>query len=526
MTKEENKTSKTVDTGSMIEVFRGVTENPLIRRVLRGISKYCKYDRENRLDVAIKLYTGQRKNACAFCKISSKIISPILRLGSNSFGVTTDQLKDKFSDPYWRRGLSNIIKGLALFGVKRPFVPGAPFQVVWNVTRKCNLKCKHCYENAGKADPDELTTEEAISVIDKLDRAGVVILAFSGGEPTIRKDILKLINYAHKRGIYVACATNALSFSNREVVKKFKKAGLQFAQISLDGLDPKTHDEFRGLKGAFNKTVEGIKNCVAEGLFVEVATTATHFNYKEIPELIKFVNNIGADWFMVYNFVPTGRGIDIMDQDLTPQEREELLIKLWETLSDPNIKVNCLSTAPQFARVAQEDYKRKMGISLSSADGQCEQVVVPTHFYNPSFSGKLQNLSGFIGGCGAGRFYIAIEPNGDIYPCVFFPHEKMVKAGNMKKDDFEKIWTTNRIFNECRDKDLLKPNCGICEYRYQCGGCRARSYNYFKDLLAPDPGCIRNKEEWEKLKASMDTCYEKEFVGQDILLKKVEESSS
>ncbi|MHA1754351.1 MAG: radical SAM protein [Candidatus Odinarchaeia archaeon] len=514
------------DTGSMIEVFKGFTENPLIRRILRGISKFCKFDRENRLEVALQIYTGQRKHACPWCKIASKVISPILKLGSSSFGVTTEEIKQKFSDPYWRRGLANIIRGLALFGVQKPFIPGAPFQIVWNVTRKCNLKCKHCYENAGRADPDELTTEEALKVIDKLADAGVVILAFSGGEPTIRKDILKLIHHAHSRGMYVACATNALTFSNRDIVKKFKRAGLEFAQISLDGLDPKTHDEFRGVKGAFEKTVQGIKNCVAEGLFVEVATTATHYNYKEIPELIKFVDKLGADWFMVYNFVPTGRGVDIINQDLTPEEREELLQTLWDALNDPQIKVNCLSTAPQFARIAQEDVQRKMGVSMSGVNGQCEEVVVPTHFYNPSFSGKLKNLASFIGGCGAGRFYMAIEPNGDLYPCVFFPHEKAVKVGNIKRDDFTELWVKSRVLLESRNKDILKDNCGSCEFRYTCGGCRARAYNYFKDLTAPDPGCIRNKEYWEKLKAKLSTEFEKEIVGPDILLKKIEQKTS
>ena len=505
MNKKEIKNNRnSVDTGSMIEVFKGISENTIIRRVLRSVSKYCNFDKEDRLVVALQLYTKQRKTACPFCKIAEKIISPILKLGGASFGVTKEQLKEKFSNPHWRRGLANIIKGIALFGVKKPIVPSAPFQVVWNITRKCNQKCKHCYENAGEADPDELTTKEALATIDKLADAAVIILAFSGGEPTIRKDILKLIRHSHMRGFYVACATNGLTFANREVVKKFKKAGLDFAQISLDGLDPKTHDDFRGVQGSFEKAVQGIKNCIAEGLFIEVATTATHYNYKEIPELIKFVDNLGANWFMVYNFVPTGRGIDIMDQDLTPEEREELLKTLLSALINPDIKCNCLSTASQFARIAQEDFKQKMGLSINSVNGQCEEVVVPTHFYNPSFSGKLQNLASFIGGCGAGRFYISIEPNGDIYPCVFFPHEKIVKVGNIKTDDFEKVWVNNRVFIDCRDKDILKLNCGICEYRYTCGGCRARAYNYFKDLLAPDPGCVKNKAEWEKLKEKLD----------------------
>ncbi|MEM2109294.1 MAG: radical SAM protein [Candidatus Odinarchaeota archaeon] len=520
MAKTDSQTAKTsADTGSMIEVFKGVTDNVLIRRILKGISKYCRFDKDNRLDVALQIYTGQRDKACPWCKISAKILAPILKLGGSSFGVGASELKEKFSDIYWRRGLANVIKGIAYFGVRKPFIPGAPFQVVWNVTRRCNLKCKHCYENAGVADPDELTTEQAIKVIDKLADAGVIILAFSGGEPTIRKDILKLISHAHNRGMYIACATNALTFADREVVKKFKKAGLEFAQISLDGLDPKTHDEFRGVKGAFNKTVEGIKNCVAEGLFVEVATTVTHYNYKEIPALIKYVDGLGANWFMVYNFVPTGRGVDIIDQDLTPQEREELLTTLWSSLASKEVKVNCLSTAPQFARVAIQQTEQAMGVSLSGEE--CNQVVVPTHFYNPSFSGKLKNLASFIGGCGAGRFYMAIEPNGDLYPCVFFPHEKEVLVGNIYRDDFEDIWVNSRVLQECRDKDILSDNCGSCEFRYYCGGCRARSFNYFKDLRAPDPGCVRNEVYWDKLKSTLETGYAKEFVGPDILLKKV-----
>lgn len=523
-TGEEAKTS--ADTGSMIEVFKGVTDNILVRKVLKGISKYCSFDKDNRLNVALQLYTGQKKQACPWCKISAKIISPILKLGSSSFGVTTGELKEKFSDVYWRRGLANIIKGIAFFGVRKPFVPGAPFQVVWNVTRRCNLKCKHCYENAGLADPDELSTEQAIEVIDKLADAGVIILAFSGGEPTIRKDILKLIRHAHSRGLYIACATNALTFADRSVVKRFKKAGLEFAQISLDGLDPDTHDEFRGVKGAFSKTIQGIKNCVAEGLFVEVATTATHYNYREIPALIRYVDGLGVNWFMVYNFVPTGRGIDIIDQDLTPREREELLTILWSSLKDKSLKVNCLSTAPQFARVGIQETEREMGISLTQVDGQCEQVVVPTHFYNPSFSGKLKNLASFIGGCGAGRFYMAIEPNGDLYPCVFFPHEKEVKTGNIYRDDFEDIWVNNHILHDCRDKDTLEGNCGGCVYRYYCGGCRARSFNYFKDLKAPDPGCVNNEAEWDKLKAKMESGFEKEYIGPDIILKKVRKAKS
>lgn len=475
---------ESADTASTLQTFKTVADNPLTRNVLKALSKYCRKDEGNRLEVALELYVGVRESACFRCKFSKRILSPILNVACRAFGITEAQLKEKFKDPYWRRGLLSVIKGIAWFGVRHPYVPGAPFQVVWNITRACNLKCIHCYENAGLPGPDELTTEEALKGIDILADAGVLILAFSGGEPTMRPDILKLIQRSTDQGMFTAIATNAIAFDSRRKVKEFQEAGLQFAQISLDGLNPETHDKFRGVPGAFKKTVQGIKNCVAEDLFVEMATTATRFNYKEIPAIIEFAEKLGVNWFMLYNFVPTGRGVDIIESDLTPDEREEILKVCWNKMKIGGMDV--LSTAPQFARIAQE-------IETS------EVQIVPTHFYNPRLPGQLKTLADFIGGCGAGRFYISLEPNGDIFPCVFFPHEDAVKVGNLFKDDFEEVWRNSKLLWQIRDKDKLAENCGSCDFRYTCGGCRARAYNYFRDILAPDPGCILNREFWNKI---------------------------
>ncbi len=490
------------DTVSTLQTFKTVADNPLTRNVLRALSKYCHKDEGNRLEVALELYVGVRESACFGCSFSRKILSPILSLASRAFGVTETQLKEKFKDPYWRRGLVSVIKGIAWFGVRHPYVPGAPFQVVWNITRACNLKCVHCYENAGLPGQNESTTEEALKGINILADAGVLILAFSGGEPTIRPDILKLLQRSTDRGMYTAVATNAIAFASRRKVKEFKKAGLQFAQISLDGFNPKTHDKFRGVSGAFKKTVQGIKNCVAEDLFVEMAATATRFNYKEIPAMIEFAEKLGVNWFMLYNFVPTGRGVDIIESDLTPDEREDILKICWNKMKTTGIDV--LSTAPQFARIAQEIEAQPIptGEAGTVANGVCsktEAYVVPTHFYNPKLPGQLKTLADFIGGCGAGRFYISLEPNGDIFPCVFFPHEDAVKVGNLFKDDFEEVWRNSELLWQIRDKDKLAENCGSCKFRYTCGGCRARAYNYFKDILAPDPGCILNREFWNQI---------------------------
>jgi len=468
-------------TTTTLQVLKATIGNPATRTLLKGMSKYCEKDGKNRIEVAVELYTGQREDACLSCKLTEKIIAKVLKKGAEAFGLTEEELKKKFSDPYWAKGLSSTIRGIAEFGVRKPFTSGAPFQIVWDVTYACNLHCKHCYATAGKPWKDELTTEEAKRAIDIFDRAGVTIIAFSGGEPLVRPDIMELARYAADKGIYVAMATNGTLITKKKA-KEMKEAGVQFVQISLDGLDAKTHDEFRGVKGAFDKTVQGIKNAVAEGFFVEISTTVTRYNYKQIPEIIQFGEDLGANWFMAYNFVPTGRGKEIFETDLTPEEREEMLKMLWGELRKGR-KINVLSTAPQFARVALQQEKEE------------DQKIVPTHFYNPQLAGQLIDLAEFIGGCGAGRFYMAMKANGDLQPCVFFP----LKVGNILEDDFEELWKKNEVLNNLRNKDILEGFCGKCDYRYYCGGCRARAYAYTGDYLAPDPGCIYNKGVYEKM---------------------------
>jgi len=462
-------------------VLKAALGNPVTRAALKGISKYCEKDKKNRIEVAIDLFTGYRDTACFSCKAAEKIISRTLIKGGTAFGLNETDLKEKFQNPGWTRGLSSVIRGIAQFGVTKPFTSGAPFQVVWDVTTSCNLHCKHCYSNSGTKQEDELTTAQAKKAIDIFDRAGVTILAFSGGEPLVRPDIFTLTKYAHKKGLYVALATNG-TLITPEKAEEMKDAGIQFVQISLDGANAETHDAFRGTKGAFNKTLKGIKNSVANKFFVEVSTTVTRYNYTQIPSIIDLSEKLGVNWFMAFNFVPTGRGKDVIETDLIPRQREEMLKMLWYELKTRK-HINVLSTAPQFARVALE------------TETKDNEKIIPTHFYNPILSGKLMDLAEFIGGCGAGRFYLAMRPNGNLEPCVFFP----LKIGNILTDDFEDLWIHNPVLNDLRNKDILMDRCGTCEFRYYCGGCRARAYGYLHNYLSPDPGCVRNQKVFDDL---------------------------
>jgi radical SAM protein with 4Fe4S-binding SPASM domain len=466
--------------GTTIQVLRTMIGNPVTRKLLSGMSNFCEVDGKNRLEVALELYVGEREMACYKCKMALKPLESVLRRGAKAFGVTEEKMKSTFKNAYYRKALASVIRGVAEFGVNRPFIPGAPFQVVWDVTYACNLRCKYCYASAGKPHEDELTDEEALELVDRLSDMGVTIIAFSGGEPLVRGNILDLARRASDNGMYVSIATNG-TLITREKARELKGAGVDYLQISLDGSTAETHDRFRGIPGAFDRTMRGIKNAVAEDFFVNIATTATKANIKEIPAIVDLCHELGVNWFMAYNFVPTGRGKDILGMDLTPQEREDVLNTLFAKMDEVDCEL--LTTAPQFARIALQNC------------GGGGTVVVPTHFYNTKVKEEMFQLTEFIGGCGAGRFYMAIRANGNVEPCVFFP----LTVGNVREDDLNDLWRHNEVFGDLRNKDILKENCGSCEFRYHCGGCRARAYNYFGDYLAPDPGCVRNQAIYDEM---------------------------
>ena len=461
--------------------LKSTIDRPLVRAILKLLSGKCKKDRKIRLEVAFEQFIGGRGHACFICShIVNPLLQWVLRKGGAAFGVSDATLKQRFQNPSARRGLASVVRGISKYGARRPFVPAAPFLIVWDFTYRCNLRCKHCYASAGTAWKDELSTQEALHVVEELADCGVAIIAFSGGEPLIRKDFFKVVAHAQHCGIFTAVATNGTLLTPK-VVKKLKAAQIGYAQISLDGATPATHDMFRGIPGMFQKTIQGIKNCITEGIFVEVATTGTTFNFHEFPAIIDLCRILGVDWFMHYNFVPTGRGDFIAENDLSPEKREELLSLLFRENEKGGMPL--LSTAPQFAR-----------FSLQQSQ-DAEEVMIPTHFYNPRLGGKLQNLSEFIGGCGAGRFYAALRANGDIDPCVFLPRT----VGNIRKNNFEELWDHCDIFEILRDRSHLEDNCGSCAFKYVCGGCRARAFGYFHRLTAPDPGCIRNIEAYKTI---------------------------
>jgi radical SAM protein with 4Fe4S-binding SPASM domain len=401
----------------------------------------------------------------------------ILTVGSRTFKIDLETARSSLRVPYFRSGLINVLEGISKYGVTRPQRLAAPFLVVWNLTNACNLRCQHCYQRADKPTPDELSTEEAKRIIDQLDEANVSSIAFSGGEPLMRRDFFEVSEYAASKGIYVSVATNGTLLTKKNV-KRLKQAGVEYVEVSLDGADAETHDSFRGVKGAFDRTLKGIRNAVEVGLYTGIATVSTRNNLYEIPDIIELAKELGVDRVIIFNFVPTGRGEEIVDLDLSPEQRENLLKYLYKELSGGGIEV--LSTAPQYARVC---------IQQSPAEGR--NISAPTHFAALNLNNRTRQLADFLGGCGAGRLYCAVQPNGLVTPCVFMP----IVVGDLRKQSMKEIWVTSKVLSDLSNRDALKGRCGHCPYKYICGGCRARAYAYHGDYLAPDPGCIREREE-------------------------------
>jgi radical SAM protein with 4Fe4S-binding SPASM domain len=450
---------------------------PTTKKMLQLSLRKCGACGRTILEAALDDYVGKTEAKCRCGGLQSRVIGFWIDFLRRSLSIRREKVEKLLADPYARRAIITLVRSFSHFGIKKPLSIYAPFLVVWDFTHNCNLSCKHCYSNSGATRETELTTEEALEVVDQLADAGVIALAFSGGEPLSRKDFFEVASHAAKRGLYVSVATNGTLLTKKNV-RKLKQAKINYVEVSIDGATAETHDSFRGVPSAFDKAVTGLKNCVEEDLCACIATTATKSNLAEMPEILDLAEEIGAERFTYFNFIPTGRGKEHYDQDLSPEEREKLMLYLLDRMSK-GYKVTILTTAPQLARVA-----------LQCQGPGDEATMSMAHMQTVKVSKKALPLADFIGGCGAGRLYCSLSPQGDVHPCVFLP----INVGNLKKEKFGDVWLNSKLFNALRDRDNLKGACGKCDYKYICGGCRARANAYKKDIMASDVGCILAKE--------------------------------
>jgi len=490
--------------------------NPFLKSIIKKFDVECEQD-GNLLINSLKRFLGEDVNLCERCDhLDSRIANPFYEVGSRLLRVDKGFMRTMFlGEGYsqaWLKGFALMMKGIEKYGIRIPFIPASPFLVVWNFTYLCNLRCKHCYQNAGVHLP-ELSTEEALVVVDKLSEIagfGLPALSFSGGEPLIRKDFFEVAAYAKKKIPYLTVATNG-TLLTKDNAKRLKDIGVEYVEISLDGASKQVHENFRRVSGCFKKTMDGIQNCIDENIDTCIATTAHKENLSEIEKIMDLADELGVR-FMCFNYIPTGRAKQFIELDLSPKERFSVLEMIGKRIVDAYLKSKeeeksgrsdtrvdrFFSTCPQYSSVVK---------NLSRSKG--ESFTVGSHY--AAMKG-VENVVNFLGGCGAGRLYIAVEPNGDIKPCVFFPTNKETVIGNVLEDSFEDVWDRSELLWKLRTREKLEGyvvdgcvvGCEVCPDRYICGGCRARAYSYFHgDVNASDIGCIFNEELWKKVVKSV-----------------------
>ncbi|WP_099210057.1 radical SAM/SPASM domain-containing protein [Thermococcus henrietii] len=464
-----------------LKAFKLILGNPIARALIKPTLK--KYEINGRelpaLYWALSIYAGESINAPMMVRFQADTIKLLLKLGIKLAHGDEEAVKEALlRDPHIRRGIWVVLEGIAKYGVTVPQRLAGPFLIVWNFTNMCNFRCQHCYQRADKPLASELSLKEKLMLVDQLDKAGVAAVAISGGEPTIHPHFLRIVRELSSRGIHTSVATNGWMFAKKEELEKAIKAGIKYVEVSVDSAKPEKHDRFRGIPGAWEHAVKALENAVELGLSHGMATIMDKETYQEIDDILDLAESIGVRRVIFFNLVPTGRAEDMVKVDLSPEEREEFMKEVYKQMKKRKLEI--LTTAPQYARV-----------TLLMSQGKS---VTPAHFYIGE-DNSVKTLAEFIGGCGAGRIYAGIEPDGTVIPCVFLP----LPVGNVRHRPFKEIWENSRIFNLLRDRDSWESQCGRCPYKYICGGCRARAYHYTLDLAGDDPGCVINRRLWEEI---------------------------
>jgi len=340
-----------------------------------------------------------------------------------------------------------------------------PYLISWNITRRCNLRCSHCYLNASElAGEGELSTQEALRVIDEIASLNPhTMLILTGGEPLLREDVFELARYSSNRGLTVVIGTNGTTL-DEGIVARMLEAGVKGVGISLDSAEPIYHDRFRGLPGAWERTDRGVDILRRQGLEFQIQVTVTKGNLQEIPHVIEYACQRGAKAANIFFLVCTGRGQEMTD--ITPSQYEEVLRYIVKAEKDYEgrmmVRARC---APHFLRVAQ-------GINPESSV-----------------------LKGATSGCIAGTHYLRITPEGDVTPCPYMP----VKVGNVRDKGLSEIWWGSEVFHVLRNPKF-NGKCKDCEFNDICGGCRARAYAETGDIMGEDPWCeyepgVRGKDD-------------------------------
>lgn len=368
----------------------------------------------------------------------------------------------------------------------------APFIVIWEVTRACDLKCLHCRAEAIPArNPNELSTEEGYRLLRQVREFGQPLLVLTGGDPIKRPDIYDFISYGDDLGLRMTMTPSGTPLMTPEVIGQCQTAGLMRMAISLDGPTAEVHDTFRGESGSFEWTLNILRWCRDIGLSTQVNTTITRYNIDLIDDLCDLMEEVGISLWSVFFLVPTGRGRK--EDEVSGHEYEMVFEKMYELSQHCSFDIKS-TAAPHYRRVIMQhkvaDRRAARAAGAAATGGDTPAILTPG--------------VGFSVGDGVGRAaksvndgngFVFIDHLGEVYPSGFLP----VSGGNVRRESLVDIYRHSDLFVTIRDYSQLKGKCGVCEYRNICGGSRARSYGMFGDYMESEPLCDYTPGPWQKL---------------------------
>lgn len=332
--------------------------------------------------------------------------------------------------------------------------------VFWETTQACDLVCRHCRADARPArDPEELGFAEGVRLLDDVRAMGCPLVVLTGGDPAKRPDLVDLVRHGSSIGLRVALTPSATPLVTPAFIQRLADAGLARLAVSLDGAEPATHDDFRGVAGSFRRTREILDTARTLGLTTQVNTTVTEANVGELERIAEQLAALGITLWGVFFVVPTGRGGSL--RMLDPDAVERVLERLATIARTAPFDVKT-TAAPHFRRVLlQQQIERREIVGIDDGIGRAPR------------------------GVNDGQGIVFVSHHGEVFPSGFLP----LSCGSVRREGLAAIYRDHPTFRALRNADRLGGKCGACEFRYVCGGSRARAWAMTGDLFAEEPAC-------------------------------------
>ncbi len=352
----------------------------------------------------------------------------------------------------------------------------APFLVIWETTQACDLACSHCRASAQPGrHPGELTTSEGERVLAETADMGTPVFILSGGDPVKRPDLCHFIRFGKQRGLRMGTIPAASDALTEDIVRQLKDADLDQMALSLDFPTAELHDAFRGVPGAFAKTMAAVEWAHRSALPVQINSTVCGRSAPYLAEMAELVERLGIVFWEVFFLVPVGRGEAL--GGLTPEQCEELFAILYRVQKRAPFVLK-VTEAPHYRRYVAEREAATSGDTAKTHAGTMPQLLQRSE--GPGHTVGLAPR-----GVNAGNGFAFVSHTGDVFPSGFLP----LCAGNVRTQGLADIYRHSRLFRMLRDPDALHGRCGRCEYRVICGGSRSRAYALTGSYRATDPWC-------------------------------------